>query len=45
MTTLANRIAESVLNWTSCSCYVDTFVALQVLDLKACKVCSESSGP
>lgn len=45
MTTLANRTAGLVLSWASGSCNVDTFVALQVLELKAGKIHSESSGP
>lgn len=40
-----NRTAGPVLSWASGSCNVDSFVALQVLELKAGKMCSESSGP
>lgn len=40
-----NRTAGPVLSWASGSCNIDSFVALQVLELKAGKMCSESSGP
>lgn len=45
MTTLSDGTAGLVLSWASGSCNVDTFVALQVLELKAGKIHSESSEP
>lgn len=39
------RTAGPVLSWASGGCNVDSFVALQVLELKAGEMCCESSGP